>query len=45
LIKGKPFTKANLFDSYIDHFYKIKKDAINETEKYLAKMALNQIYG
>lgn len=33
-----------LFDSYIEHFYKIKKESIG-SKRFIAKMHLNQLYG
>jgi hypothetical protein len=45
LIKGIPFTKTTFFDSYIDHFYNLKKNYKTQAERILAKDRLNYIYG
>jgi DNA polymerase type B, organellar and viral len=45
LIKGISFSKSILFDKYIEHFYKIKKYAKTVSERFIAKMHLNQLYG
>jgi len=44
LIKGFEFTQANLFESYINHFYEIKKNSIG-VERNMAKLQLNNLYG
>lgn len=44
LIRGYEFTKADLFSSYVNHFYKIKSTTTG-TEKQLAKLQLNNLYG
>lgn len=36
--------KEQLFDSYIKHFYKIKKES-KGSQRFVAKMHLNQLYG
>lgn len=44
-ISGIEYEKThNLFDSYVKHFYKIKKEAKGAT-RFVAKMHLNQLYG
>jgi hypothetical protein len=45
LLKGIPFTKSILFNKYIEHFYEIKKYAKTVSERFIAKMHLNQLYG
>ena len=35
----------NVFKDYIDRWYKIKENAKNETERSLAKLMLNSLYG
>lgn len=35
----------DLFDSYVEKFYKIKKEADNPSERYIAKILLNSLYG
>ena len=44
LIKGYEFSKANLFDSYINYFYQIKKTSTG-VERNMAKLQLNNLYG
>ena len=44
LIKVYNFSKANIFTSYIDYFYNIKKFATGAS-RLIAKMHLNQLYG
>jgi len=44
LIKGYEFSKANLFESYIKHFYEIKKNS-SGVERNMAKLQLNNLYG
>ena len=44
LIKGYEFSKANLFNDYIQHFYNIKKFS-SGPERFISKMHLNQLYG
>ena len=44
LIKGYEFSKANLFDSYINYFYEIKKISTG-VERNMAKLQLNNLYG
>jgi hypothetical protein len=43
-INGHEFTKAQLFNDYIQHFYDIKKNASGGL-RFIAKMQLNQLYG
>lgn len=38
------FSKVNIFNKYISHFYNIKKFAIGPL-RFIAKMHLNQLYG
>ena len=38
------FSKANLFQDYIDHFYNKKKMSIG-AERFIAKLHLNTLYG
>lgn len=45
IIKAQEFSKANLFDKYIDHFYNLKKNAKTPGERYIAKLHLNTLYG
>jgi len=44
LIKGYEFSKANLFESYINYFYEIKKNSTG-VERNMAKLQLNNLYG
>jgi DNA polymerase type B, organellar and viral len=44
LIKVYNFSKANIFNSYIQHFYNIKKHSTGPL-RFIAKMHLNQLYG
>jgi len=44
LLKGYEFSKANLFDSYINYFYEIKKTSTG-VERNMAKLQLNNLYG
>ena len=39
------FKRGKPFDSYVNEFYNIKKDSINKTERNLAKLFLNSLYG
>jgi hypothetical protein len=43
-INGQEFTKAKLFNDYIEHFYDIKKNSEGALS-FIAKMQLNQLYG
>jgi len=42
LIKGYEFSKANLFESYINYFYNIKKNSTG-VERNMAKLQLNNL--
>jgi len=44
LISGYEFSKIDLFSSYVDYFYKIKKLSIGAA-RFLAKLHLNSLYG
>ena len=44
LLKGYEFSKANLFESYINYFYEIKKNSTG-VERNMAKLQLNNLYG
>jgi hypothetical protein len=44
LIKVYNFSKANIFNEYINFFYNIKKNAVGSL-RFIAKMHLNQLYG
>lgn len=44
LIQGYEFSKANIFDSYVDHFYNIKRNSVG-AQKAIAKLHLNGLYG
>ena len=44
LIKGYEFSKIDLFSDYVNHFFNIKKYAVG-SERFIAKMHLNQLYG
>lgn len=43
-LKGYEYSKYNLFEGYIKHFYNIKKNSVG-AERFIAKMHLNQLYG
>jgi hypothetical protein len=45
LIRGYEFSKIDLFSDYVNHFYDKKKNAKSPSEKLIAKMHLNQLYG
>jgi hypothetical protein len=46
LLKGQSFTRAKMFNPYIEDFYLIKKAANAETpERFIAKLHLNTLYG
>ena len=46
IIKVVGWKKANnVFKDYIDRWYEVKKNAKNETERSLAKLMLNSLYG
>jgi hypothetical protein len=44
LIRDYEFSKIDLFNDYVDHFYNIKKTSTG-SKKFIAKMHLNQLYG
>ena len=44
LISGYEFSKIDLFNSYVDHFYKIKKNSTRPL-KFISKLHLNTLYG
>lgn len=44
LISGYEFSKIDLFNSYVDHFYKIKKNSTGPL-KFISKLHLNTLYG
>lgn len=46
IINGIYFDSGDyIFNDYIEHYYNIKVNAKNETERYLAKLKLNSLYG
>jgi hypothetical protein len=45
LIKGIEFDKTDLFSGYVKHFYDKKKYAKTATEREMAKLQLNNLYG
>lgn len=45
LISGYPFSQIKLFKDYVEYFFEIKQNSINEAERFIAKMHLNQLYG
>lgn len=44
LIKGYEFSKMDLFSTYINKFYTLKKNSVGP-QRFIAKMHLNQLYG
>lgn len=44
LIRGFEFSKANIFDSYVNHFFNIKLNSTG-AKKAIAKLHLNGLYG
>lgn len=46
-LKGYEYSKYDLFNGYINHFYDIKKNSVGRRacERFIAKMHLNQLYG
>jgi DNA polymerase type B, organellar and viral len=44
LIKGYEFSKMNLFSTYINDFYTLKRNSVGP-QRFIAKMHLNQLYG
>jgi len=46
VLDGYYFYKADyLFNDFVNHFYKIKSETKDETERYLSKLMLNSLYG
>jgi len=45
LISGLPFTYEYPFTKFVHHFYAIKENAKDKSTRFIAKMALNQLYG
>lgn len=46
LLKGQSFTRAKMFNDYIEDFYSIKKEAGSDSpERFIAKLHLNTLYG
>jgi DNA polymerase type B, organellar and viral len=46
LLKGQSFSRAKMFNNYIEDFYLIKKESESESpERFIAKLHLNTIYG
>jgi hypothetical protein len=46
LLKGQSFSRAKMFNDYIEDFYLIKKEAESESpERFIAKLHLNTLYG
>jgi DNA polymerase type B, organellar and viral len=43
-IKGYEYSKCNLFNNYVNHFYNIKKNS-SGSERFIAKLSLNTLYG
>ncbi len=39
------YETKNIFKEYVDHFYKMKVDASNPSERTMAKLYLNSLYG
>ena len=44
LFSGIEYTRERYYDDYVDHFYLMKENA-EGTERFIAKMHLNQLYG
>jgi hypothetical protein len=44
LIRGYEFSKMNLFSTYINNFYTLKRNS-QSPQRFIAKMHLNQLYG
>ena len=44
LLSGYEFSKTDLFNSYVDHFYKIKSTSTGPL-KFISKLHLNTLYG
>jgi hypothetical protein len=46
VIKGFIFKKKDyLFNEYVEHYYKIKSETKDSTERYISKLFLNSLYG
>lgn len=46
IISGYYFQrKAKIFLNYVNHYYNIKKNSKNETDRQIAKLMLNSLYG
>jgi hypothetical protein len=46
LLKGQSFSRAKMFNNYIEDFYLIKSEADAESpERFIAKLHLNTLYG
>jgi hypothetical protein len=46
LLKGQSFSRAKMFNDYIEDFYLIKKESEDESpERFIAKLHLNTLYG
>ena len=44
IIEAHAYTKGKIFNKFVEHFFKIKKEAAG-VERYLAKLCLNSLYG
>jgi DNA polymerase type B, organellar and viral len=46
LLKGQSFSRAKMFNNYIEDFYLIKKTSASDSpERFIAKLHLNTLYG
>lgn len=45
IIKAIEFEKKNIFSDYVNYFYDIKKYSQDYTEKFIAKLLMNSLYG
>lgn len=46
ILSGYYFDKqSKIFEGYVNYYYKQKKESKNETERYIAKLMLNSLYG
>ena len=45
ILKYWQFSKSPLFNNYVNNFYEQKKNAKTPSERLIAKMHLNQLYG
>lgn len=43
--EGYVFEKSVIFSSYVNHFFKVKKETQNSVERKLSKLFLNTLYG